>query len=103
MQQLTIRTATHLSAQALCSTLAEFRPELTTDDDGRCFVSVEIGTDRHAVEVFATIHEFVDSHPAGMVENSMVFSVDDREYSLRRRTVPGTTKFGSANAGDVAT
>lgn len=82
MQHLTIQAATRLSAQDLYSALSEFKTNLVTDEEGRYLVSVELGSDRNLVEVLATIQEFVDSGADGVVANSMVFSLNDRAYTI---------------------
>ena len=82
MQQLTIQAATHLSAQGLYSALSEFQPELHTDAENRCFVSVQLGSDRHVVDVLAAIQHFADSRAAGALENSVVFELAERQYTI---------------------
>ena len=55
---LTIEAATPASGRALCEALSTFQPELETDEEGRCFVSVLLGDDGHAREVFDAILQF---------------------------------------------
>jgi hypothetical protein len=66
MQAITIETATPLSARGLYHALAEFDPQLSTDDKGRCFVSVQVGSDQQVVEVIDAIEAFVDSYNRGL-------------------------------------
>jgi hypothetical protein len=58
----TVQAATPASAAALYSALSPFHPELETNDEGRCSVSVALGSDRHVVQVLDAIHEHLRSH-----------------------------------------
>jgi hypothetical protein len=55
MQMFTVQAATPASAAALYSALSPFHPELETDDEGRCSVSVALGSDRQVLEVLDAI------------------------------------------------
>ena len=88
MQQLTIKAANHSRRRISTAPYRRSIPELVTDEGGGCFVSVELGSERHTVEVLATLQEFMDSRAAGAVENSVVFSLDDREYTIRPEGQP---------------
>ena len=83
MQQLTIRAANHLAAQDLYSALAAFAPELSADDEGRCFVSVELGSDQHDLEVLDAVRRFMDSSAKGAPRDSVVIEMDEREFTIR--------------------
>jgi hypothetical protein len=80
VQRLTIQAASPLSAQGLYSALSEFSPDFTTDDEGTCFVSVDLGSDRHVVFVLDSLQRFVDSRAAGAAVNTVVVQLDDRRY-----------------------
>jgi hypothetical protein len=56
MQMFTVQAATPASAAALYSALSPFHPELETDDEGRCSVSVALGSDRQVLQVLDAIH-----------------------------------------------
>ena len=59
MQTLTIQATTPASARALFDALSRFRPRWTKDDEGRQFVSVQLGGDKHVVAVFDAIQKHV--------------------------------------------
>ena len=82
MQRLTIEAATHLSAQGLYSALSVFDPELTTDDGGACFVTVDLGSDRQVVEVLDAVQRFVDTRAEGAAMNSLIVAVNEKRYRL---------------------
>jgi hypothetical protein len=59
---------------------------------GRCFVSVELGNERRALDVFATIDEFLRARTPDTAV-SMTVSVDGHDYGLQgwatlRRVAP---------------
>jgi hypothetical protein len=83
MQQLTIRAANHLAAQDLYSALEAFAPELSADDEGRCFVSLELGSDQHDLEVLDAVQRFMDSSANGAPRDSVVIEMDEREFTIR--------------------
>ena len=83
MQRLTIEAATHLSGQELFSELSEFNPALIIDDEDRCFVSVDLGSDRRVVEVLNAVQRFVDARAEGATMNSsLMVSVNEKRYRL---------------------
>ena len=51
MQILTISTASADSAQALCRALAEFHPDLATNEPDAHVVSLQLGSDRRLMEL----------------------------------------------------
>jgi hypothetical protein len=51
MPMITLEAATPQSGRALYSALSPFDPELDTDDEGKCFVSVSVGSVREMLEV----------------------------------------------------
>jgi hypothetical protein len=59
-----------------------FYPQVVTDDEGKCFVSVELGSDRDVVEVLAAIQRFVDARAADAVEKSVVVAINERQYTF---------------------
>ena len=77
MQVMTIEAATPLSAQGLYSALAAFHPELVTDDEGRCYVSVQLGNDRRAAEVLDTLHEHLRSRAEDASVSSVTVALDE--------------------------
>ena len=88
MQRLTIQAASRWSAQGLYSALSEFRPDFTTDDEGTCFVSVDLGDDGHVAEVLSTLQRFLDSRGDSVVAHSVLVSLDERRYRMRGRLSP---------------
>lgn len=82
MQMFTIQAASPASAAALYNALSTFHPELETDNEGRCSVSVALGSDRQVVEVLNTIHDHLRSRADGDAVSSMVVALDDRHYTL---------------------
>jgi hypothetical protein len=85
VQQLTLQAKSPESALALAKALSQFEPTSTTDEEGRSLISIEIGNDRHAVEVLDVIR----SHFAGRggEDSATVMSVSGniREFSTRVR------------------
>ena len=57
MPVITLEAATPQSGRALCSVLSPFDPELDTDDEGKCFVSVPVSSQRQTLEVLDTIQQ----------------------------------------------
>ena len=51
MPMITLEAATPQSGRALYSALSPFDPELDTDYEGKCFVSVSVGSVREMLEV----------------------------------------------------
>jgi hypothetical protein len=80
-----MEAASFESATRLLATLSEFQPELTKNEEGRFFVSVEVDGDEHVVGVIDTIQ----SHLAGRVQDDLVSSMsvalDDRRYTVHDR------------------
>jgi hypothetical protein len=70
---------------ALSQALSSFYSELEIDDEGRCFVSVELGNDRRALEVFAALDEFLKTRIPETAK-SMTVSADGRDHRLPRRS-----------------
>jgi hypothetical protein len=82
VRRLTIQAATPSSAHDLNSALSVFYPQVVTDDEGKCFVSVELGSDREVVEVLAAIQRFVDAKAVDAVKKSVVVALDERRYTF---------------------
>jgi hypothetical protein len=82
VQRLTIQAASPLSAQGLYSAVSEFNPDFTPDDEATCFVSVDLGSDRHVAFVLDSLHRFVDSRAAGVAVNTVVVQLDGRRYRM---------------------
>ena len=57
MRMITLEAATPESGRALYSALSPFDPELGTDDEGKCFVSVSVSTQTETLEVLNTIQQ----------------------------------------------
>ena len=51
MRTITLEAATPRSGRALYSALSSFFPEFDTDDEGKCFVSVSVGSLGEMLEV----------------------------------------------------
>lgn len=85
MQNLTIEAASDESARHLCRALAEYRPRWTTDDDGRHFVSVQLGSDGHVLEIFDAIQAHVTERMRGEPVSSVTVALDDSQYSVHDR------------------
>jgi hypothetical protein len=56
MRMITLE-ATPESGHALYSALSPFHPEFDTDDEGKCFVSVSVGSQKDRLEVLDTIQQ----------------------------------------------
>lgn len=73
----------HLAAQDLYRAPAAFAPEVSADDEGRCFVSVELGSDEHVLEVLDAVRRVMDSSADGAQRDSLVIEMDEREFTIR--------------------
>ena len=62
---------------------AAFAPEVSADDEGRCFVSVELGSDEHVLEVLDAVRRVMDSSADGAQRDSLVIEMDEREFTIR--------------------
>jgi hypothetical protein len=51
MRMISPEAATPESARALYSAVSPFHPELDTDDEGKCVVSVSVGSQKETLEV----------------------------------------------------
>jgi hypothetical protein len=76
-QVLTIKAASRQSGIELVGALATFGATLIGDDDGGCFVNVELGNDQRTLEVFATISDVVAQRSTRSVVASMSVAKDD--------------------------
>jgi hypothetical protein len=76
VQMLTILAVSPESAKALCSSLAAFYPELTTDEDGRCFISFELSGDR-AAGVLDALTAYARSNGGDGPVSSVTVSLDE--------------------------
>jgi hypothetical protein len=76
MQMLTILAVSSESAQAVCSALSPFHPELTTDDEDRCFISFELSGNQ-ATEVLDALTAYARSSGGDGPVSSMTVSVDE--------------------------
>jgi hypothetical protein len=57
MRMITLEAATPESGRALYSALSPFHPEFDTDDEGKCFVSVSMSSQKETPEVLDTIQQ----------------------------------------------
>lgn len=80
MQKLSIEAATPDSGWAMSRALVDFYPEVEIDEQGRCFLTVELGNDQRAVEVFAQLDEFLK---ARMFEPAVSMTVTAQGYDYR--------------------
>jgi hypothetical protein len=78
-QVLTIKAASRQSGIELLGALATLGATLVGDDDGGCFVSVELGNDQRTLEVFATISDVVAQRATRSVVASMSVAEDDAD------------------------
>ncbi len=85
MQNLSIEAASDESARGLCMALARFRPRWTIEEDGRHFVSVELGSDGHVLEVFDAIQKHVADRVQGEPVSSLAVALDGHSYSVHDR------------------
>jgi hypothetical protein len=76
VQMLTILAVSPESAQALYSALSAFHPELTTDDEDRCFISFELSGDQ-ATEVLDALTAYARSSGGDGPVSSVTASVDE--------------------------
>ena len=51
MRTITLEAATPKSGRALYRALSSFFPEFDTDDEGKCFVSVSVSSQKETLEV----------------------------------------------------
>jgi hypothetical protein len=85
LQNLTIEAASDESARSLSKALAEFRPRWTKDDEGRNFVSVQLGKDEHALAVFDVLQKHLVERAHGDPVPSLTVAVDGHRYSVHDR------------------
>jgi hypothetical protein len=81
-QMLTVQATTRGSAHGLYSALSAFHPELEIDGHGESCVSVELGSDRQAREIFDALDLYRDSHSVDPVVSSVATARGDRHYSF---------------------
>jgi hypothetical protein len=85
MQTLSIEATSSKSARRLFAVLSRFDPRWSTDEVGRYFVSVQLGSDKHQAAVLDTI----DRHRLACAESdpvrSLTVSVDEPRYSIHDR------------------
>ncbi len=92
MQTLTVHAASLESGRALYSALYRFHPEFEPDANGSCFVSVDLGGDRHVLEVLAAIEDYVSDRPRGTATHSMSVALTGRGYTIHSRPRLGRPK-----------
>jgi hypothetical protein len=85
MQNLSIEAATSESAWGLFGALVRFCPRWSKDDDGRYFVSVQLGSDKHALAVLDAIRTHLASCGQDVVVSSMTVALDGGNYTVRDR------------------
>ena len=78
MQILTIKAATVESAAALYSAMSAFQPELETDDEGGCYVSFDLGSDKRVLEVLNALEDFLAVRAESQGVASMSVALDGR-------------------------
>jgi hypothetical protein len=84
MQALYIQARSSHSASSLLNALSGFGATKSIDGEGRCWVEVQIGGDKHAVGVLDAVRE----HFAGREGDFPLASVihgDERDYSQHDR------------------
>lgn len=85
MQTLTIHAASLESGRALYSELHRFHPELEPDGNGSCFVSIDLGGDRHVLDVLAALEDYVTDRPQGGAMHPMSVALEGRGYTIHGR------------------
>ena len=81
---LSIEAATPESGLAIARALSSFYAQLDIDEEGRCFVTVELGNDLRSLEVFAALGTFLKTRIPETAK-SMTVSVDGRAHRLPHR------------------
>jgi hypothetical protein len=92
VQTLTIHAASLESGRALYSALYRFHPEFEPDANGSCFVSIDLGDDRHVLEVLAAIEDYVSDRPQGSAARSVSVALAGRGYTIHSRPSLGRPK-----------
>jgi len=85
MQNLSIQAASFESATRLRSALDPFQPELTKDTEGRYFVSVQLGSDSHVVEILDAIQDHLAKRAQDEPVSLLTVALDDRRYTVHDR------------------
>jgi beta-xylosidase len=57
MRTITLEAATPESGRALYRAVSSFHPEFDTDDEGKCFVSVSVSSQKETLGVLDTIQQ----------------------------------------------
>ena len=73
---LTILAVSPESAQNLCSALSAFHPDLTTDDEDRCFISFQLSGNR-ATEVLDALQAYARSSGGDEPVSSLTVALDE--------------------------
>jgi hypothetical protein len=76
VQMLTILAVSPESAQALYSALSAFDPDMTTDDEDRCFISFKLSGSR-ATGVLDALQAYARSSGGDEPLSSMTVSLDE--------------------------
>jgi hypothetical protein len=84
MQNLSIEAASSDSAWGLFGALVRFSPRWSKDDDGRYFVSVQLGSDKHVLAVLDALRTHVANCRQDVV-SSMTVAVDGGSYTVHDR------------------
>ena len=82
METITIETATPESGRVLYSALSAFYPELDTDADGKCIVSVRSSSDRQMLEITQAVQLHLADEGDRAV-TSVSFGVGNDQHSRR--------------------
>jgi hypothetical protein len=85
VQDFSVEAASFESATRLFSALAQFEPELTTDEQGRFFVSVELGGDTRVVKILDTIQKHLAERKEDDPVSCVAVALDDRRYTVHDR------------------
>jgi hypothetical protein len=85
MQKLTIEAKSPESAIALLDALRLFGGTPATDDHGRYLISLEIGTDEHALEVLDAVREHFACRVGDAPLSVLAVGVEEDRYSVHDR------------------
>ena len=85
MQDFSVEAASLESATRLFGALAQFQPELTTDEQGRFFVSVELGGDTRVVGILDTVQNYLAERKEDDPLSCVAVALDGHRYSVHDR------------------
>jgi hypothetical protein len=69
----------------MLSAFAAFEPELTEDEQGRFFVSMELGSDTRVAGILDTIQNHLADRKEDDPVSCVAVALDDRRYTVHDR------------------